>query len=35
MNKKYAYYLLNNIIEDINDTKLDMDLKLCKRDYIK
>ena len=30
MDKIYALYLLNNLVEDINDTKINMNLYLLK-----
>lgn len=30
MNNLYVIYVLNNIIQDVNDTKFDLKLKLCK-----
>ena len=31
MDKIYAIYMLNNLVEDINDTKIDLNLNLLKR----
>ena len=32
MDKLYVLYFLNNLVEDINDTRIDLNLNLCNKD---
>ena len=32
MEKLYVLYILNNLEEDINDTRIDLNLNLCNKD---
>lgn len=32
MDKLYVLYILNNLVEDINDTRIDLNLNLCNKD---